>query len=234
MRLDSFIFLNSHHLFKREQLLRSTLKQTAMKKQNIVIATLVAFTLTMSFEIKAQNKIWSIGPEAGVSFSKYGKDASTNDFKSGAIGGLFITYSILNTFAVTTKLLYSQKGASFKSSDTKQTLNYIEVPVIGRFFLNKEGNFRPNIFVGPSFGFLTGATNKVGSNDRVDIDSYENIFNGFDFGVTGGIGLNFLISAETYFILDARYTHGFSDITKANGNVNNNSLGLTAGISFGF
>lgn len=206
-----------------------------MKNRTIILSSLVTLlALSMSFNTMAQQKVWSVGPEAGVSFSKYGKEASTNDFKSGAIGGMFLTYSILNTFAVTTKFLYSQKGASFESVDTKQTLNYFEVPLIGRFFLNKEGSFRPNIFVGPSFGFLTGATNKVGSNDRVDIENYENIFNGFDLGVTGGMGFNFLISNETYFIIDARYTHGLSDITKANGNVTNNALGLTAGISFGF
>ena len=197
-------------------------------------AVMAVLSLAMSFETIAQDKVWSVGPEVGVSLSKYGTDAGANDFKSGAIGGLFVTYSIENTFGITTKVLYSQKGASFKSIDTKQTLNYIEVPVIGRFFLNKEGTFRPNIFVGPSFGFLTGATNKVGSNDRVKIDNYDAIYNTFDFGVTGGIGFNFLISNETYFIIDGRYTHGLSDITKAPGVVNNNSFGLTAGISFGF
>ena len=197
-------------------------------------AVMAVLSLAMSFETIAQDKVWSVGPEVGVSLSKYGTDAGANDFKSGAIGGLFVTYSIKNTFGITTKVLYSQKGASFKSIDTKQTLNYIEVPVIGRFFLNKEGTFRPNIFVGPSFGFLTGATNKVGSNDRVKIDNYDAIYNTFDFGVTGGIGFNFLISNETYFIIDGRYTHGLSDITKAPGVVNNNSFGLTAGISFGF
>ncbi len=194
----------------------------------------IVLTITMSLHLQAQTKVWSVGPEVGISLSKYGQDAGTNDYKSGAIGGMFITYSILNTFAITTKLLYYQKGASFGSNDTKQTLNYIEVPIIGRFFLNKEGKFRPNIFVGPSLGFLTGATNKVGSNDRVDIDSYQDIFNNFDFGVTGGLGLNFLISRETYFIIDARYTQGLSDLSKADGNVNNNSFGLTAGLSFGF
>ena len=206
-----------------------------MKNQIMRLAAVMAvLSLAMSFETIAQDKVWSVGPEVGVSLSKYGTDAGANDFKSGAIGGLFVTYSIENTFGITTKVLYSQKGASFKSIDTKQTLNYIEVPVIGRFFLNKEGTFRPNIFVGPSFGFLTGATNKVGSNERVKIDNYDAIYNTFDFGVTGGIGFNFLISNETYFIIDGRYTHGLSDITKAPGVVNNNSFGLTAGISFGF
>ncbi len=206
-----------------------------MKFKNLIVATgVTTLSFMMCFQAAAQTKVWSVGPEVGISVSKYGKDAITNDFKSGAIGGLFLTYSILNSFAITTKLLYSQKGASFESSDTKQTLNYIEVPLIGRFFLNKEGNFRPNIFVGPSFGFLAGATNKVGSSDRVAIDGYKNIFNNFDFGVTGGLGLNFLVATETYLVIDARYTHGLSDITIANGNVNNGAFGLTAGLSFGF
>lgn len=206
-----------------------------MKTKNIVIVTMVTFlTLVTCINTHAQEKVWSVGPEVGISLSKYGKDASTNDFKSGAIGGVFLTYSILNTYGITGKLLYSQKGASFKSDNIKQTLNYIEVPLIGRFFLNKEGNFRPNIFVGPSFGFLAGATNKAGSENREPIESYKDIYNGFDFGVTGGLGLNFLISTETYFIIDARYTHGLSDITKADGNVNNKSFGISAGLSFGF
>ena len=208
-----------------------------MKKQIIRLSALAAFiSFAASFQTIAQDgdKVWSIGPEVGVSVSKYGMDAGTNDFKSGAIGGLFITYSIKNTFGITTKVLYSQKGATFKSIDTKQTLNYIEVPIIGRFFLVKEGDFRPNIFVGPSLGFLTGATNKVGSNNRVNIDNYSSVFNSFDFGVTGGMGFEFRIMNETYFIIDARYTHGLSDITKAAGVVNNNSFGMTAGLSFGF
>ena len=56
-----------------------------MKKQHSLMIALVAvFTLTMSYTTKAQNKVWSIGPEAGLSISKYGKDANANDFKPGA------------------------------------------------------------------------------------------------------------------------------------------------------
>lgn len=206
-----------------------------MKKLNfILIGLVVLLTLVMSFDTQAQKKVWSIGPEAGISVSSYGMDASSNDSKVGAVAGGFITYSIINTFAITAKLLYYQKGATFPSTDTKQTLHYLEVPVIGRFFLNKEGSFRPNIFLGPSFGFLNGASQKIGTNDRAKVDSYKNVYNNVDVGITGGVGFNFLIANETYFILDARYTHGLSDISKVDGDVNNNSLALTAGLSFGF
>ncbi len=218
-----------------EKYLQRVYKNTIMKKQNIIlIGLMVCIAMVMSFNTQAQKKVWSIGPEAGISISSYGMDASSNDSKVGAVAGGFITYSIINTFAITTKLLYYQKGATFASADTKQTLHYLEVPVIGRFFLNKEGSFRPNIFLGPSFGFLNGASQKIGTNDRVKIDSYKNVYNNVDVGITGGVGFNFLIANETYFILDARYTHGLSDISKADGDVNNNSLALTAGLSFGF
>jgi hypothetical protein len=213
-----------------------------MKTKNIVLTAMVgALALVMSFNTQAQQKnawsqekVWSIGPEAGTSFSRYGMDAATNDTKAGFVGGFFVTYSIVNTFGLTTKFLYTEKGAEINSTNTKQTLRYFEVPVIGRFFLNKEGNFRPNIFLGPSFGFLTGAKQKVGDGENQEIDSFENVYKRADIGITGGIGLNFRIYNETYFILDTRFTHGLSDITKADSKINNNTLAVTAGVSFGF
>jgi hypothetical protein len=212
-----------------------------MKTKNITLTALFgALALVMSFTTQAQQKawsqekVWSIGPEAGMSFSRYGMDASANETKVGAIGGFFVTYSVINTFAFTTKFLYAEKGAFITSNNTKQTLRYLEIPMIGRFFLNKEGNFRPNIFLGPSFGFMTGAKQRVGDGENQEIDSFDNVYKRADIGITGGVGLNFRIHNETYFILDTRFTHGLSDITKADGKINNNTMAVTAGVSFGF
>ena len=205
-----------------------------MKKlNNMLVALMAIVALTMSIDTTAQSKVWSIGPEAGVSFSKYGRDATTNDFKPGAVGGLFVTYSIINTFGVTAKFLIHQKGASFKSNDTKQTLTYVEIPVIGRYFFNKEGKVRPNIFIGPCFSFLTGVKNKIGSNDPEENGSYKNDYNTVDLGLTTGGGCNIRIHNETYLVLDARYTHGLTDVSKSDNNVNNHNFALTAGVSFG-
>ena len=206
-----------------------------MKKQLTTILAAVTFiSLALSFPCTAQERMWNFGAETGVSVSKYGQDAELNDFKSGAIGGLFVTYYIKNSFGITTKVLYAQKGALLQSSDNKQTLNYIEMPVIGRFFLNQKGNLRPNIFVGPSFGIMRSAANKIGNDERVEVGSYKPYYNTFDFGVTGGMGFDFKVAHDLYFVVDGRYTHGLSDITKAAGVVNNNSFGLTAGLSFSY
>lgn len=201
-----------------------------------MVAAITILSLAIPIQTMAQiemTKVWSIGPEAGLSLSKYGRDAGDNDFKPGIVSGLFVTYSIINTFAITGKFLYHQKGANFQNDDLKQTLGYIEIPVVGRYFLNKEGQFRPNIFLGPSFGILTGAKNKVGNNDPEKLESFKDSFNTFDFGVTGGVGCNIRIFSETYLVLDARYTQGVSDIAKSDADVNNNSFALTAGVSFG-
>ena len=205
-----------------------------MKKNNFLLAALVAlFAFTLPAITNAQTaKVWSFGPEAGITVSSYGNDGANSEAKPGLGAGVFLTYSIINTFGITTKLLYYEKGAEFSSQNMKQTLQYIEIPVMGRLFFNKEGNVRPNIFFGPSFAFLAGAKNKVGG-DVEKIESFKNSFNTFDFGLTGGLGCNFRIANETYFVLDGRYTHGVSDIAKNNDDVNNKSFLVSAGLQFG-
>ncbi len=205
-----------------------------MKKHNILLVALVAlFACLLPSMTQAQKaKVWSFGPEAGVTVSKYGNDGASSESKPGLATGLFLTYSIVNTFGITTKLLYYEKGAEFSSLNTKQTLQYVEIPVIGRVFLNREGNVRPNIFFGPSFAFLAGAKNKVGG-DVEKLNSFKNNFNTFDFGLTGGLGCSFRIRNETYFVLDGRYTHGISDISTDNRDINNKSFLVSAGLQFG-
>jgi hypothetical protein len=205
-----------------------------MKKTTIrqpLFATLILLSIAFSTTAQTDEKVWSFGPEVGVNFTKFGGDASDTDYRSGILLGLGLTYSIQNTYGITTKVLYSQRGA--KDGDMKTSLKYIEVPVMGRFFLNREGKCRPNVFVGPSFAFLTGAAAKDGSGDSEEIENYSDIFNTFDFGLTGGLGLNWLIANETHIVIDGRYTHGLSDLSKADGKVNNQGFTVSAGVTFG-
>jgi hypothetical protein len=156
----------------------------------VLIITVLA--LACGAHAVGQNKIWSLGIEAGANFSKFGMEAPENEHRTGLLGGLFVTYSVVNTFGVTGKILYSEKGS--KAGSTEQILKYVEVPLIGRFFLNQEGKFRPNIFIGPSFGFLRGAATKVGDNEPTKLRNYNDTYNEFDLGATAGLGLNLLIA----------------------------------------
>ncbi|MBT1690333.1 porin family protein [Dawidia soli] len=207
-------------------------------KKNIITLIMAAMAfagavvLPQHASAQDDERVWSIGPELGINLAKYGDDASDTDFKTGILGGGFITYSIRNTHAFTGKVLFSQKGA--KDGDEKQTLNYVEVPVIVRLFFNRDGAFRPNLFAGPSFGFLTGVRSKEGDGDYVKLDDYGDFYNTFDLGVTAGLGFNYECSPGTRILIDARYTHGLNDISKSSSvSVINQAIGITAGISFG-
>ena len=198
---------------------------------------ITSIILSIHFSSNAQvAHTWSIGGEIGPSFSRFGGDAEDQQFKSGLLVGGFLTYSVVNNFAVTFKALYSQKGTRFDDEGViiKQSLNYLELPLIGRFFLNREGRFRPNIFVGPSVGVLLGVKNKRGEGDFISAPAEQRKnFSDFDLGLTGGLGLNYEILNETRILVDARYTYGLTDIANP-GKINNNALGVTLGMSFGF
>jgi outer membrane protein W len=194
-----------------------------------IIVLFISFATSIASQ--AQERVWSIGLEAGPNFSKYGWDSKNSDFKTGFLVGGNLTYSIRNTYGFTGKLLYAQKGA--KEGNVKSTLNYIEVPIVGRWFFNEAGPFRPNIFAGPSFGFLTGVKTQTGNGDKVTVNNYKDSIKTFDFGLTAGLGLNYEIAPETRILVDFRYTYGLTDISKGSSSVNNQVIGITAGFSIG-
>jgi hypothetical protein len=200
-------------------------------KACLLISAILFFLIARTENLSAQKKVWSVGPEVGVNFSKYGMDANTNARANGIAGGVFLTYSVINTFAITGKILYSEKGAVI--ADREEILKYIEIPLTGRFFLNKQGKFRPNFLMGPSFGFLRGVSTRNGTNDPVKVLDYKASYNTYDLGATVGLGLNYLVLSETRLLLDTRYTYGLIDLTKAPGQINNETITVTFGISFG-
>ena len=200
-------------------------------KRSLIIGLVAALSITSNAQTR--EKIWSFGPELGANFSKFGRDADDTDYITGLIMGGFVTYSIRNTHAYTAKVLFSQKGARDAASNTTAQLNYVEVPLIVRLFFNRDGNVRPNIFAGPSFGFLNNVKVKVADGDFEKLDDYEDVYNTFDVGLGLGLGLNIRVGDEIYFIVDTRYTYGFSDLSKSGSDVNNQAIGVTAGLSFG-
>ena len=205
-----------------------------MKIQLLRLSFILCLMTTISMAVNAQpqpwDNTWSIGPELGVSFSKFGTDADT-DYITGLIFGGFLTYSVQNTHAFTGKILYYQKGARDEASNTSTRLNYIEVPLVARLFFNRSGIVRPNIFGGPSLGFLTTVKGKVGTGEFQNINEYKDSFKTFDLGIGIGLGLNIKLDNLVRFIVDTRYTYGFNDVSTATSYVNNQSIAISAGLA---
>jgi hypothetical protein len=214
------------------------------------IATFFSLAATHFSYAQRNRQVLSIGPKVGINLSDFHGDVANNNIQPGLSAGAMVNYSVVNTFGISLEALFSQKGAKFTNAasgtqrlDFNRRLNYIEVPVLARYFLNKSGNFRPNLFIGPSFGFKLNGNDVnravVGGSEQPDNDISAAV-NPVDVRLTGGIGLNFLLQGTMRLLFDARYTYGFSDVNDDNlpgfannGNVGNSAITLSAGLSFG-
>jgi outer membrane protein W len=150
-------------------------------------------------------------------------------------------YSDINHFGISADVLYSQKGARLVNvlvgrDRVRYThrLNYLEVPILARYFLTLSGNFRPNFFLGPSIAFLLNAKMKDYAGGIIPQPDREltDVYRPADLGLVGGIALNFEVAKGKRVLFDARYTYGLADVSVGAGTVRNSAV--TLNLSYGF
>ena len=158
-----------------------------MKKVVVLVAVAI-----LGFSNANAQKI-KLGIKGGLNFSEINNDNSgkryrTSDFNLGFMSEIPIS----EKFSFQPELLYSGQGGS------SINLNYLNLPIMGKYYLTKG----LSIEAGPQVGFLFSAK----TSDRNIKSSFKN----FDFGANFGLsyelknGLNF----------EARYSLGLSKINK--------------------
>ncbi len=211
-----------------------------MFRANSLRLTLLSFfVITGCLSSSFAQQRFSAGPRVGLNLSTFGVDAQNYTMRPGIAAGAFLMYSSLNHFGISGDLLYSQMGGKYAAGNTsfKERVNYLEIPVALRYFLTLKGNFRPNLFFGPSLGIKLNAKRTNYINQGVaqpDFDNSNN-FRPLDLGLIAGFQLNFKgFGDRQRFLIDARYRYGLSDITlDDNQNYNNSTITLTLGYGFG-
>ncbi len=211
-----------------------------MFRAKLLRITLLSFLLiTVCLSGSFAQQRFSAGPRLGLNLSTFGMDAKGYTLRPGVTAGAFLMYSSLNHFGISGDVLYSQMGGKYNQSNDsfKQRINYLEIPVALRYFLTLNGNFRPNVFFGPSLGFKLNAKRTNYINQGVVKQDFDNSaqFRSMDLGLIAGFQLNFKgLGERQRFLIDARYRYGLSDITlDDNQNVNNSTITLTLGYGFG-
>jgi hypothetical protein len=122
-------------------------------------------------------------------------------FNVGVYGQVFSN----DVFAIQPELLYSTKGAKGEytglfDQTVKFNLNYLDLPVLAVFKLGDAAE----IHVGPYASYLLHANvsysgDAINRTDEIDKDNLKS----FDFGLVGGLGLNF-----GALQVGARYNYG--------------------------
>jgi len=208
------------------------LKTQIMKKLVFLSLLVMAGGLT---SVNAQGK-FKAGVKGGVNLASIGGDAYYSglsyDSRVGFHIGGFLEIPFGEKISFQPEILYSAQGSGSVGSifnldfdDTK--LNYVNVPLLGKYYIFKGLSAE----AGPVVGVLISANGSdVFDSDGANFDIKEG-YNTFDIGVAVGATYNF----DFGFFAGLRYQKGISNINDdrfTNAKSQNNVFQITAGYSF--
>ena len=109
------------------------------------------------------------------------------------------------------------------AEEYSRTINYMQVPILAHLGWGKEDKgFQVFFQAGPQFGYMLSEStdmnfdiNSVNLNDRTnkEITQYSMpVEHKFDYGIVGGIGVEYTLPKVGHFLLDARYYYGLASI----------------------
>ncbi|MGK7395020.1 MAG: porin family protein [Candidatus Cyclobacteriaceae bacterium M3_2C_046] len=163
-------------------------------KKHLIIFMLLVLAVQLS-----QAQSLKVGIKAGLNVPSISGDVEeTISATTGYHFGGFVRLKPTDKFALQPEILFSNQG--FESDDIKNSLNYVNIPVLGRFYLVQG----LSIDVGPQIGFLVSAVK--GEEDIKD--KYKT----FDLGVNFGLGLDLPFGLTA----GARYYLGLGNINDEN------------------
>ncbi len=168
----------------------------------------IVFIVITSVAASAQ---FQLGIKGGLNFADFQIDNIQSNHKTGYHFGAFTTFK-LGKIAVQPEVIFSQQGTefNFNGKDLKSNFNYVNVPVIFKFYL--VGGL--NLQVGPQFGFLTGATSSFDPIEEIETgeSSIKDYYSESDVSLGLGIGWDLPFNIN----LDFRYNRGLTDISDQN------------------
>lgn len=215
-----------------------------MKKSILMMTAFVICVALIASPAMAQMK-FNLGITAGVGMSNAtmkdsaGTSAEGKKMKLGFGGGIFARIIPSEQICIQPEVRYAMKGVKWDdvgtSTDMKTELNYIEIPVLVKYMIPSQSQFKPTIFVGPYVGILVSAKDK-GTEDGVAYDTdIKDYLKSTDFGAVVGVGFDYKIGESGMLTFDARYSLGLSNVGKdpvGDESFKNNCIGINVGYAF--
>jgi len=198
-----------------------------MKK--LLFFTVVVFILVFSLasSASAQNPL-ELGVHAGYNSSNASFDADpftgpgiSKSSGSGFWVGGVAELAVSDLLAITTEPRYIQYGLQVQTTSLGQMatvntkLGYLEIPL---FLKARVGSdyLKFFAFTGPSVGFRLSATEDVDfAGQTSQLTDIKDQFKSASFGAAFGGGIEYQIAPGIAFVVDARYSRDFSNVSSA-------------------
>lgn len=198
--------------------------------RRIIILFVIVSSLLNAKAQRHYSPNFAIGAKGGVTLSRMTFSPEVDQtFLNGFTAGIIARYTEENHFGLIGELNFQQRGWKETFEDAPEfaysrTLNYLQLPLLTHIYF---GSPKVKCFfnLGPEVGYLLSSS--VSSNfDYNDIASIPNfpggyrtnqqlsmpISNRFDYGIAGGIGVEFIAKRKHSFMLEGRFYYGLGNI----------------------
>ena len=204
-------------------------RNSCRRKVLTCIISLLFIAAGASAQVEQPRRILEVGVAGGLNMSRMDFQPTVRQMLyNGMNGGISVRYTSEKYFsmicAAQLEVNYSQRGWKEDFDDGtdngySRMLNYIEVPLLAHLSWGKEEKgLQFFINLGPQFGFFIGDSEKyegswnpAGRPSSIRPIYGKEIYNTFDYGILGGLGLELKTKAGNFFI-EGRYYYGLADI----------------------
>jgi len=195
------------------------------KLRKPVLSGVLLFLLgtNVSAQIGDQRNNLSVGINGGVNFASVTLSPTVKQGSlMGINGGITARYISEKYFSmicgVQLEINYSQRGWKEKLEEEQtgdpyfRTMNYIEMPFLAHLAFGRERGVRFFLNLGPEVAFLISEkeTTKEYTKLSTTFQYGKMADNKFDYGITGGAGLELRTKAGN-FLVEGRYYFGLAD-----------------------
>ena len=203
-----------------------------MKLNNILGSALLlgAFSLPAQAQVGELRQNFSLGVNGGMNISSVTFSPTVHQKNlMGINGGITARYISEKYFKMICgaqlEVNFSQRGwdefyEDYPDLQYTRKMNYIEIPFLAHLAFGKDRGLQFFLHLGPQIGFFLGdSKSSSGENwndfQGITVEQHNKpIENKFDYGITGGAGLE-LRTKVGHFLLEGRYYYALSDFYKS-------------------
>lgn len=174
----------------------------------------------------------SVGLKGGMTLSEMAFSPSVKQtWNDGTTGAVTFRYTEEKLFGLIAEFGWAQRGWKEDFEDApcrySRSLTYLQLPFLTHIYFGSP-RFKCFVNLGPEFSYLI--SDKITANfdyhDPLNAEGFPtkarmteqmttDVKNKFDYGITGGIGIEFYISPRNSMTLEGRYYFGLGNIFPA-------------------
>ena len=194
------------------------------KKFGLLVLTLL-FALPAAAQLGEERHNFAVGINGGLNMSSvsFNPKIKLNTLNTMSMG-VTMRYMSEKYFkmmcGVQMEINYSQRGWDEKIEDDSgnsysRTMNYLEIPFMAHLAFGKDAlNRGVKVFfnAGPQIGFFLGDNEKINwTTSTTRPEHGKEVENKFDYGITGGGGVELRTKKAGSFLVEGRYYFALSD-----------------------